>query len=106
MKAVEYSYEAGDTRRAMQLGEEAVALAPGSRDRANALNILARVGLFGDFPLAIRLWEEALAEADIDAASDPFSMFSELNGRGRWRPGPGGAAGENKPENCRFHEQS
>jgi len=36
------------------------------------------------------------AEADLDAASDPFSMFSELNGRGRWRPGPGGA--EPKPE--------
>ena len=29
-------------------------------------------------------------------AADPFSMFSELNGRGRWRPGPGGA--ETKPE--------
>ena len=29
---------------------------------------------------------------------DPFSMFSELNGRGRWRPGPGGAAGETKVE--------
>jgi curved DNA-binding protein CbpA len=26
--------------------------------------------------------------ADIDGAADPFSMFSELNGRGRWRPGP------------------
>jgi curved DNA-binding protein CbpA len=36
------------------------------------------------------------AEADLDAASDPFSMFSELNGRGRWRPGPGGT--EPKPE--------
>ena len=36
------------------------------------------------------------AEAELDAASDPFSMFSELNGRGRWRPGPGGA--EPKPE--------
>jgi curved DNA-binding protein CbpA len=35
-------------------------------------------------------------EAELDAASDPFSMFSELNGRGRWRPGPGGAA--TKPE--------
>jgi curved DNA-binding protein CbpA len=23
-----------------------------------------------------------------DGAADPFSMFSELNGRGRWRPGP------------------
>ena len=41
---------------------------------------------------------KAGAEAEIDAASDPFSMFSELNGRGRWRPGPGGAAGEAKPE--------
>ena len=41
---------------------------------------------------------KAGAEPDIDAASDPFSMFSELNGRGRWRPGPGGAAGEAKPE--------
>ena len=29
------------------------------------------------------------AEADLEAAADPFSMFSELNGRGRWRPGPG-----------------
>ena len=38
------------------------------------------------------------AEADLDGASDPFSMFSELNGRGRWRPGPGGAAGEAKAE--------
>lgn len=28
------------------------------------------------------------AEAEFDGASDPFSMFSELNGRGRWRPGP------------------
>ena len=35
---------------------------------------------------------KAGAEPDIDAASDPFSMFSELNGRGRWRPGPGGEA--------------
>jgi hypothetical protein len=25
---------------------------------------------------------------DFDGAADPFSMFSELNGRGRWRPGP------------------
>jgi len=28
---------------------------------------------------------------DFDGAFDPFSVFSELNGRGRWRPGPGGA---------------
>jgi len=38
------------------------------------------------------------AAADLEGAADPFSMFSELNGRGRWRPGPGGAAGEAKPE--------
>jgi len=37
-------------------------------------------------------------EADLEGAADPFSMFSELNGRGRWRPGPGGAAGETKVE--------
>jgi len=36
------------------------------------------------------------AEAELDGASDPFSMFSELNGRGRWRPGPGAEA--SKPE--------
>nr|HEV8010243.1 DnaJ domain-containing protein [Bradyrhizobium sp.] len=36
--------------------------------------------------------------ADFDEAADPFSMFSEINGRGRWRPGPGGAAGETKVE--------
>jgi len=35
------------------------------------------------------------AEADLEGAFDPFSMFSELNGRGRWRPGPGTGA---KPE--------
>ena len=33
-----------------------------------------------------------LAAEEIDSASDPFSMFSELNGRGRWRPGPGAGA--------------
>ena len=27
-------------------------------------------------------------EDDLDGASDPFSMFSELNGRAGWRPGP------------------
>src|ERR1700742_5376900 len=31
-------------------------------------------------------------EADLEGAADPFSMFSELNGRGRWRPGPGSGA--------------
>ena len=35
-------------------------------------------------------------EADLDGALDPFSVFSELNGRGKWRPGPG--ASEPKPE--------
>jgi len=29
---------------------------------------------------------------DFDGAADPFSVFSELNGRGRWRPGPGSEA--------------
>jgi DnaJ domain len=29
------------------------------------------------------------AEGELEGAADPFSMFSELNGRGRWRPGPG-----------------
>ena len=39
------------------------------------------------------------AEADLEGASDPFSMFSELNGRGRWRPGPGAAPRpRSKPE--------
>ena len=28
------------------------------------------------------------AEVDLEGAADPFAMFSELNGRGRWRPGP------------------
>ena len=31
-------------------------------------------------------------EADLEGPSDPFSMFSELNGRGRWRPGPNAEA--------------
>jgi DnaJ-domain-containing protein 1 len=33
------------------------------------------------------------AEADLEGAFDPFSMFSELNGRGRWRQGSGSQAG-------------
>jgi curved DNA-binding protein CbpA len=37
-------------------------------------------------------------EEDLEAASDPFNMFSELNGRGRWRPGPGAAASDAKAE--------
>jgi hypothetical protein len=37
-------------------------------------------------------------EVDLDTANDPFHVFSELNGRGRWRPGPGGASSEPKPE--------
>ena len=64
MKAVEYTYEAGDSNRALQLGQEAVALAPGSRDRANALNIQARVNLWANLPLAVDQWQEALAEAE------------------------------------------
>ena len=36
-------------------------------------------------------------DGDLDGASDPFQMFSELNGRGRWRPGPG-AQEQIKPE--------
>src|SRR3979411_2320298 len=31
-------------------------------------------------------------KADLEGAPDPFSMFSELNGRGGWRPGPGAEA--------------
>jgi hypothetical protein len=37
------------------------------------------------------------APDDFEGAADPFSVFSELNGRGRWRPGPGAGA-EPKPE--------
>jgi curved DNA-binding protein CbpA len=37
-------------------------------------------------------------EADLEGAADPFSVFSELNGRGRWRPGPGSGAEEPKAE--------
>jgi curved DNA-binding protein CbpA len=36
-------------------------------------------------------------EVDLEGAIDPFSVFSELNGRGRWRPGPG-AGSQAKPE--------
>jgi DnaJ-domain-containing protein 1 len=34
-------------------------------------------------------------ESNLDAAADPFQVFAEMNGRGRWRPGPGAEA---KPE--------
>ena len=32
------------------------------------------------------------AAEEFDGAADPFHMFSELNGRGSWRPGPGAGA--------------
>ncbi|MGQ0684575.1 J domain-containing protein [Bradyrhizobium sp.] len=35
-------------------------------------------------------------EAAFDAASDPFQMFAELNGRGRWRPGAQQAKAETR----------
>ena len=31
-------------------------------------------------------------EGDFEGAADPFNVFSELNGRSRWRPGPGAEA--------------
>jgi hypothetical protein len=31
-------------------------------------------------------------DIDLEGATDPFSVFSELNGRGKWRPGPGSGA--------------
>jgi hypothetical protein len=34
---------------------------------------------------------------DLDGTADPFSMLGELNGRGKWRPGPG-TGSETKPE--------
>src|SRR5947199_7964225 len=34
----------------------------------------------------------ASVEGDLEGATDPFNVFSELNGRGRWRPGPGAEA--------------
>jgi len=37
------------------------------------------------------------ATPELDEAHDPLGMFSELNGRASWRPGPG-AASEPKPE--------
>lgn len=36
-------------------------------------------------------------EDDLGGAADPFNVFSELNGRARWRPGPDGAQ-QAKPE--------
>ena len=36
-------------------------------------------------------------EVDLDTANDPFHVFSELNGRGKWRPGLGGAAEVTRP---------
>src|SRR5258708_8058030 len=45
------------------------------------------------------------AEADLEGAVDPFSMFSELNGRGRWRPGPGSGAETNAPRRKIFNAE-
>jgi DnaJ-class molecular chaperone len=38
----------------------------------------------------------AKGEAAFDAASDPFQMFAELNGRARWRPGAQQAKAETR----------
>src|ERR1044072_3247820 len=35
---------------------------------------------------------KARGQAEFEGAADPFRMFSELNGRGRWRRGPGAEA--------------
>ena len=37
-------------------------------------------------------------EADLEGAADPFAMFSELNGRNRFRPGPGAKSEAPKAE--------
>src|SRR6184192_63974 len=36
------------------------------------------------------------SEAAFDGAADPFQMFAELNGRGRWRPGAQQAKAETR----------
>lgn len=36
--------------------------------------------------------KKSKANPDLDAASDPFKMFDEMNGRGKWRPGPGASS--------------
>lgn len=41
--------------------------------------------------------KKSKADIDLESAIDPFSVFSEMNGRGRWRPGPGSGA-ETKTE--------
>jgi DnaJ domain len=41
--------------------------------------------------------KKAKVDLDIDSAVDPFSVFSEMNGRNRWRPGSGSTS-EPKPE--------
>ena len=33
--------------------------------------------------------KKSKADIDLDGAVDPFSVFDEMNGRSRWRPGPG-----------------
>src|ERR1700741_5047439 len=38
----------------------------------------------------------AKGEGAFDTASDPFQMFAELNGRGRWRPGAQQAKAETR----------
>jgi curved DNA-binding protein CbpA len=33
--------------------------------------------------------KKSKADIDLESAADPFSVISEMNGRSRWRPGPG-----------------
>ena len=45
------------------------------------------------------------ADLEMDGATDPFKMFDEMNGRNRWRPGPGAKA-EPKPGSGGAHRRA
>ncbi len=67
MSAGLFSFAAGDTARARRLLENAVADAPGGRDRAEGLTALGRLLLFeGDQPGAAEVCAEALEEPAAD----------------------------------------
>jgi DNA-binding CsgD family transcriptional regulator len=67
--AAGHHFEAGDAGRARLLLEEAVAEAPPGPRRAEALNQLARAHAFeADLTMAMKLHQEALAEAEEDSS--------------------------------------
>jgi DNA-binding NarL/FixJ family response regulator len=67
VQMAEYQFHAGELRRAREILESVLRIAPRGPARADALRLLGEIHYHGDsFPQAIRLFEEALGQAGND----------------------------------------